>query len=645
MRDLLRRWFRIPASSADIAEEFESHLAHKRRALEAEGLPPDEAERRARLALGNRSAWIEETRGAGGFPAIESVFRDLRYAARLLNKERVFSLIVVVSLALGIGANTAIFSLLNALLFRPLPVPAPEQLARLYFTNLPKGTRSWVNGREVQPTEMGHFNYAFYEALRRKPELTAGVFGHAGLGTMAMEHDGVPSQIVANFVTGTYLPVLGAAPLAGRLLNPEDDQPGQAAIVISERLWERVFQRRPGIVGAQVTVERVPFTIAGVMPRSFHGVQPGIGIEAWIPYAAMERMFPDFAWRSNRSIANLRLFVRTRPGAALEAHSRRVLEESVDPASNAEGREGYLAMRLHAQPIPTGLSSVTENYSGALWTLFGAVAAVLLISASNVTSLMAARAMRRARELAVRRALGASGWRIGRQLLLESLLLGAGGGALGFAVAQGIGDGVRAGLFGGERMFALDVSTDWRVALYISTMLVAVVLIAGLAPSWLAARTSIQTRGVTPAGLRLRSALIVGQTAIAFALLGGAALMAASVQALFQEPTGYDSARTLLLTPDLYNAGVERPAHRRAYENILRAVRASGRFESSGLLTTVPLIGALGMSSVEVPGKMDLPPRERMMIRQTVSDGYFSAMGIGLLAGSDFQPLGGPTAV
>jgi predicted permease len=627
----LRRWFQTP-SDGDLEDELAAHLALKAGRL-------GDA-REARLALGNPAVYREDMRAVWRWRWLDQLSRDVAYSARTLRRELVFTVVVVVSLALGIGANTAVFSLFNGLLLRALPVRAPEQLRRVVLTNLPPNERFWANGREIAVRERDRFSYAQFEAMQERAEFFDGVAGFAGLSTISMDAGGTPRQVTASNVTGSYFPVLGVPPLAGRMLAPADDQPGAAgAAVIGEDLWESMFGRSPDAIGRAITVERAPFTIAGVAPRRFTGVQPGVKIELWLPYSAMDVMYPRFSWRNDRNQLALRLIARLRaePGPA----SPRILEAALPPGLDEKSKAAQLAMRIETRSARSGTSWVADSYGEALTILLVAVFAVLLISATNVTNLVLARAARRAHEVALRVALGASRWDIYRQLLVESALLAGVGAIAGLAIAKWLAAALQAGISGGDQLVVIDGSADWRAGLFLAAVLFVVVLVIGLAPAWTTIRASAGGRGSTQAGSKLRGGLIVLQTAMAFALLGGAGLLLLSLRAMFDETTGYSGRQVLFLTPDLLNAGIDRPQQRAAYERILEETRRLPGVDSAAWLSTVPLRNGMRMVTVEAPGKMDLPVKERMFRVQSVTDGYFETMGMGLLAGVDFAARGG----
>jgi predicted permease len=634
----------------DLEDELAAHLAMKQERLEREGTDPTAAALQARLALGNTAAWKEETRDAWMFAWLEGIWRDLSFAMRMLAKDRAFTVVALVTLTLGIGANTAVFTLLNGLLWRALPVEEPERLVRIGITNLPPGEQAWSNGRMAPATERMQMPFPLYSALNERKEIFDGTFGIGGDGSMVMETGGAAYKVSTSTVTGTFFPVLGVKPRIGRLLTSEDDIPGGPpsgwSVVISDGLWARLFARDPGVVGGRVTIERTPFTIAGVATEHFHGIHPGREEEVWIPLSAMEAMFPQWKWRNDRGSWMLQTVARLRPGISIEQGRQQLaalshpLFEEVKPfeLSGDEAKQ-FLAMKVSLKSARSGYSWVAETFGKSLWVLMAAVGAVLLIAATNLTNLLLARSTARRHEMAVRIAIGASADQIRRQVLTESFVLAAAGTACGIIVARVL----TAGLL--RAMSArIDTPVDWTVVGFLASVLIVVVLVAGWAPAWSASKTPIYTGAKEQAGsrstMRLRGGLIILQIALTLTLLGGAGLLLASLRALLREPTGFGSAHSVFVTPDLFNAGVSREGMPRAYADILEETRRQPGVTAAAWTQYVPLTGSLSAFTIQVQGRADLPENQRMVFSHQVTDGYFAAAGIPLRLGRDFPAFG-----
>ena len=656
---LSRLWKRIGALGrrreldADLDAELAHHLEMKSRHSDGGGDTTATAQR----ALGSRAYWLEQTRAEWTFPRLEAWWADLRYAARRLRHDRVFTLVATLTLVLGTGATTAVFSLLNGLRWRPLPVVRPGEMVRLALTHLPPSERHWLDGRQVPALERNTVSFAMYEALARHDEAFSGFFALGGSGSIHVEHQGVPRQVKFNLVTGSMFSVLGVAPQAGRLFEPADDLPGGSPdgapwpAVISDALWTSMFNRSRSAVGARIIVDQVPFVVAGVCPPSFKGLNPGSEFDLWIPLSASEAMFPLFQWRHKRSVRPLRPFARLRPGVQLEQAARylaavapAVMEEAADPAKSGQERAYDLAIHVEPRPAANGFSMLAVSYLKPLTILMAAVGAVLLIAATNLTSLFLARTASRRHELAIRVSLGAPAARLRRALLLESALIATAGLAGGLILSRVLAVALQ-GLV--SESIRIDTSLDLRMFAFLGLVLLMVTLVAGLGPALQAGRSQPQTAlknaagGPAPGALRVRAGLVVLQTALSLALTAGAGIMLASLRGLVDGDTGLDRHRSVFLWPDLLNAGLGRDRMTRAYENILAQLRAQPDIEAAGWTDTVPLSGNLSSYSVDVEGRSDLPLPQREVFSILASEGYLAGTGIRLRAGVD---LPGPTS-
>ncbi|MBL8227128.1 MAG: ABC transporter permease [Bryobacterales bacterium] len=650
LRNRLRALRHRSTLDSDLEAELAHHVEMKQRALTREGHA--DPERAAHLALGNSTAWRESTRAQWGFVRLETLAMDTAYALRRLRKDRLFSLIALITLTLGIGATTAIFSLLNGLLWRPLPVASPHELVRLRLTNLPPTYRQWTNGREVKATEQRSISYPMYEALRRHQQVFAEMFGSGGGGMFHVEVENVPYRFPVRTVTGSLFPALGITAQAGRLLHDDDDRPGGPGgwhAVISDKLWTRIFERSPRAIGGAIRIDGVPFTIAGIAPAGFQGVNPGVDSDVWIPLSSLEAISPSYQWRDNRGSYVLQPLARLRPGVTIEqaqkhldSITRTVLDDSKELGLRAEDERHFLAMKLNLLPAPSGFSHVALSFGDGLWVLLAAVGLVLLIAATNLTNLFLARSASRAHDFAVRVSLGAPAWRIRREMLLESALLAVGGTAGGVLLAYWLSAALQTAVSGRFQTVVVDTSPDLRMLAFLAATLAAVVLVAGLVPAFSAARVDPQQvlRGSTGASraLPLRRVLIVLQTALSLTLLCGAGLMLASLNRLTRESAGFETANTFFAFPDLFNAGIPRERTARAYESLLSAMRATPGIEAVAWTRSVPLGGGFSMFTVEVPGRKDLDPKQRSVFWHSVSEGYFAAAGLPMLAGSDLPP-------
>jgi putative ABC transport system permease protein len=639
----------------ELDDELAAHLAFKHAALEREGLSTEEASRQAHLAVGNTAVWKEAARAEWTFPRLEDWWRDIVVGFRLLRKDRLFTAVALITLTLGIGANTAVFTIMNALLWRELPVREPDRLVRLRLTNLPPGERHWSSGKAVVPKERIQLSYPLFEVVAAQQQLFEGVLGVSGQGRAVVDVSGEAHRLRMSAVTGSYFGVLGVETIAGRTLRPEDDVPGGPeggwAAVISDGAWSRLFGRDASAIGGAITIERIPFTVVGVAPQRFQGIHPGVDIEVWVPLSAYESLYPKWQWRTDPGMWMLQATARLKPGISLNqaagqltAMSASLLSAAKEPGLSGEDERHFLAMKLDAVPGRSGFSWLVESFGPALWMLLAAVAAVLLIAATNLTNLLLARSTARAHEISVRLALGASVGRIRRQLLIENSILAVAGTLGGVFFARWMASALMSGVAGPANSIQLAAPFDWRVAAFTGGILASVVVIAGWAPAWSAVRSApwsgMSRHGAAQRFAYVRGGLIVTQVAFSLVLLAGAGLMLSSLRALLAEDTGFRAAGTVFVTPDLFNAGISADRMPRTYSRILDEVRRQPGVTAAAWSLHVPLTGGLQSFTIEVPGASAVPPMERMVFSHQVTDGYFTVLGIPLLAGRDFPPHG-----
>ena len=547
--------------------------------------------------------------------------KDIRYGIRTLLKRPGATAIALVTLALGIGVNTAIFSAVDSVLLRPLPFKDPERLVSIWE----QGLRMGINQNEVAPAN-------FFDLRNQTQSFEAiGAFGPQDIN---LTGEGEPERLNGQLVTANVLSTLGVAPAAGRIFLPEEDQPGQhRVVVLSDALWQRRFNRDPGILNRNITLNGESHTVVGIMPGGFFF--PARDVEAWIPWS----MEPEQA--SGRGDHYLRLVARLKPGAPIERANAEL--ESIAGRLAAEYPRtneglGFFARSLH------------QDYVGDLrlpiLIMFAAVGLVLLIACANVANLLLAQATARRKEIAIRIALGARRWTIVRQLLVESLLLAAGGGLLGvFGAVWGVE--ALAKLLPQSLSKLEGVSVDARVLLFTLGMSALTAIVFGGVPALLASRTKpgetlsdvARDAGGGTSGRLVRRVLVVSEVALAVVLLVGAGLLIRSFQLLRQVDNGFTTENRLTMKMVLPMPKYAKPEARRAfYDEMLRRVKEVPGVESAGMITFLPLV-VNGMNftfSVEghtSPGDMKLP----FAVYRTVSPDYFNAMGIPLQRGRFFD--------
>jgi putative ABC transport system permease protein len=602
----------------EFAEELESHLAmHIEDNLRA-GMSPEEARRVALVKLGGVTQVQELHREQRGLPMLETLFHDLRFGARMLFRNPGFTLIAVVTLALGIGANTAIFSAVNAVLLRALPYPEPERLVRFWESNPGRG---WLDFAVSAP------NFADW----RKQQSVCEQLAAYQFNNLNFTGGGEPERVAALRVTANFFSVLGVAPAHGRNFLPEEEQPGRNHVaVLSDGLWGRRFGADPNLIGRQIQLSGESYTVVGVMPPGFQFTQ---GIELWAPLTL------DPAVANRPTGHNLSVIGRLKPGASL---------------AQAQASMGAIARQLEQQYPESnagwgvGMSTfydwiVPEQIRRSMLTLFAAVGFVLLISCANVANLLLARASARRLEMTIRAAMGASRWRVTRQLLTESLLLSTLGGLVGLLLAFWCTDLIKAST-------ALNIprlnETRLDVKALGFTFLIALGagLIFGLAPAWQASRLvlneTLKEGGRSGGGKRqrLRGALVIAEVALALVLLVGAGLMIRSFTRLQNVPLGFAPSHVLTMRLALpttkYGQGAPRVNF---FDQLLQRLRAMPGVIDASAIYNLPLAGGDWAEEVTLEGRDTVPSGTPLPAEvNAVTPRYFQTMGIPLLAGRDF---------
>jgi predicted permease len=624
----------------DLEEEIRFHVDMKAQAAAESGPPASDTERAAHVQFGGITLWRELSREAWGWSALEHLFQDLRYAARMLRRNPGFAAVAVLSLALGIGANTAIFSLIDTVLLRMLPVEKPEQL--VFVDNV--GTRG---GGGAPP-------YPCFEEFRDRNHYFSGLAAFSPYN-MRISIDGRPEEVIAQQASGNYFELLGVRAWAGRTFGPADDSaigrggPDGPVAVISYRYWKQRFGMSPAALGKVVQLQGRPVTIVGVTPPEFFGLQPGMPVDLTVPMmlAPAEMLRDKGAWWLN-------VVGRLKPGAdpaQARAELDGIFQAFMNDRSGSSGKiSGSDEMRhnwfdhIVLTPAARGLEILRNQYSKPLLVLMALVGLVLLIACANVANLLLARTTSRNREFAVRLALGAGRARLMRQVLTESLLLVGIGSLLGLLLASWAGRLLVAFFAAGQHPISVDLRFDAHVLGFTAGASILTGLLFGLAPALRATRTTLapalkqQGRGLV--GLRSRvplaRLLVVSQVALSLVLLIGAGLFVRSLWNLRNLDAGFrpEGVLTLQLKPDqkVYNA-VRLPG---LWDEILdRAERIPG-VRSASLSLMVPLNGMDRGVLVEAPGFTSPSLEDAAVHLNHVTPGYFETMGIPVVLGRAF---------
>ena len=619
----------------DIRRELEFHLAEREDDLVAAGLPREQARREARRRFGHVTGLREATRDADTAPRAESLLADVRYATRSLLGAPAFTAVAVASLALGIGANTAIFSLVNAVMLRALPVRAPEELAVVTMS---------------ADDKLGSFTNPLWEQVRDGQDVFAGALAFGG-ARFNLAASGVERPAEALFVSGSFFPELGVGAAMGRVLGPSDDVRGCApAAVVSHGFWQRELGGDPGVVGRQITLSGKVFDIIGVAQRGFHGMEVGQAASIFVPLCAEQVLEPTGGFLDHRSWWFLTVLGRLRADMSIAQVNARLaqvspawFERTVPPNWSAENTKDYLTRRLYANPSTEALSSVRTTYSGALLALMGIVALVLLVACANVANLMLARAAVRRRELAVRVALGASRARVVQQLFVEGLLLSLAGAAIGVGVAYQ-GSQVLVSMMSNRDPVFLELGVDLRVLLFTVGVAVLTALLFGLAPAWRAVRTDPQAalqghggRGVIEGHSRfgLGKVLVSAQVALSLVLVTGAALLVGSFRALGRVDVGFEPDRVLVVSAGL---GLSRDAALAKQATLLERLRTLPGVRGAASSFTTPLGRSTWNDLVVMEGLAAARPEDREIFLNEVSPQFFATVGMRLIGGRDFGP-------
>ena len=568
------------------------------------------------------------------------MLNDLRYAFRQLLKNPGFTAVAVLTLALGIGANTAIFTVINTLMLRSLPVRKPHELVQV--------TLAGASGRDHT------FTYPGYERLRNGAKSLSGLFaaGNVGEGGMvASGMGGTETEIIRpQPVTGNFFSVLGVQPFVGRLLSEADDRTKNAerVVVISYGFWQRRFGSDPSVIGKSITFFDVPVAIVGVTPPGFFGVQPGENPDLWLPLNLMPLIRPQALGEGHDWLA---LIGRVRRGTGIRqaraelAVTFQQYRAELAAAMSAEERQHLLPERLELQPAATGWTRLRDQFRPPLMILTVVVGLVLLIACANVASLMLARAMARARELSIRTALGAHRLRLIRQLLTESVLLAGLGGLLGLFVAHW---GARLLVsFAGFQPdpVSFDLAPDARVLCFTMGLSLATGLIFGVAPALRGSRSDLTTTmkgtganiSADPSRQFLQQSLVVVQVAMSLILLVGAGLFVRTLQKLKGMDMGF-SRENVVLFQVAFSRRVDRTRRLSAYQELLGRVQESPGVRTASMSFITPLTEEAWGQQVDIEGYTPAPEEVVRCRGMSVACRYFETMGTPILSGRDFGP-------
>jgi predicted permease len=663
--------FRRKREPTDFSAEIEAHIHLETERLREQGLSEDEARIAARRAFGNVTRAKEQFYESRRWLWWDHLRQDIRFGLRVLRKSPGFTVVAILTLALGIGANTAIFSLINAVALRSLPVPDPQQLVlfewaarsepnTIYFASF--GGCPWGRGGTSSLTTACSFSYPMFQQIRGMQDVFSGVLSFVKANAV-VRIEGHPGRLQGMYVSGDFFSTLGARAIAGRTLDGNDDISGaEPVIVLSYRYWRNELGADPAILGKTAAVNLKPFRIVGITGRDFPDFDPGVPVDFWTPLAAEPILNPHPPSRTAPNALWLYVLARLKPGVTnsrvqSELNAMFVPSTTTGPAAIFKTDD---TPRITIYNAAEGLASLRTEYAKSLYVLMIVVGLVLLLACANIAGLTLARSSARQKEMAVRNALGAPQLRIVRQLLTENLMLAAAGGALGILFAELGARSLVAFLSANSYVpIQLDVGIDWHVLGFTLAVCAVAGILFGLAPALRGSRVDVAPilkltgaqSGSTPRqSAHLSVALVLIQVVTSILVLLGAGLLGRSVRNLETEDTGFKANNILVFSVDMTASGlkIDDPRCDKLNQE-LRNRFAALPGVSSASYSELPMLGGGGDSGQFIfPGApassafwADLLP---------IGPGFFETMEIPLLAGrtftaADFEPTAKPKPI
>ncbi len=642
MKQLLN-WFRRGNLEHGLDRELRFHLESRATDLMRQGLTEPQARRQATLEIGGVTNIREEVRDVWLTRWMRDFVYDLRFSIRSFLRAPSFAATVILSLALGIGATTAIYSLVDQILLHSLPVRQPERLVLIdwHGEDVSSGFGSW-----------NLMSYPICRDLEQQTRIFDGVFCRA-LTTLNLSTGSDPKPTTAEIVSGSYFAVLGVPAAIGRVLTENDDRtPGSSPVVVlAYDYWKTQFAGAPDVVGRKVLINQHPMTVVGVAAPNFHGVDVGEVPALWIPASMSADAIPGFSNMLDRRTVWMQVLGRLQDGltlprarAGIQPWFKAMLAEDVkDPAFakiTAERRKQFLESTLRLTPAPQGHSVLRRTLSQPLWVLFAATAVLLALGCLNVAGLFLARGSARARELSTRLALGASRGRIGRQLLADSILLALVGGSLGVALAPVAIQALVAFLPRDTAANALHSDIDSRLMLFALLVSVAAGVLTGLVPAFRAGRdstaSSLRERGGSSGGVGLRKLIVTVQIAFSLILLIGAISFVRTLTDLLAKGPGFQTSRLVSFTLDPRRNGYTSAQSSQLTRRIYDGIRSSPAFEMAALSREAVLRGGSWNSDMTIQADQRITT-DRYVNLNAVSPDFFQTLGIRILAGRNFD--------
>jgi len=651
----LLNWFRRKRLEDGLDRELRYHFDRRVADFVAAGIPAAEARRKAALELGGISQVQEEVRDVWLMTWLRDFVYDLRFSARSHLRSPAFTAAAVLSLALGIGATTAIYSLVDQVVLHALPVREPERLVLTHWQG------DFAGGGFGTYDLM---SYPFCRDLQAQDRFFEGVLCRATT-VVNLSTGGDPSPAVAELVSGTYFSVLGVGPAVGRVFGSEDDgTPGtNPVVVLAHDFWQKRLAGDPGVVGRTILINQHPMTVVGVAAASFRGIDVGEVPALWVPASMSSQAIPGFEDMFDRRTRWMQVLGRLREGVTLaqartglEPWFKSMLQEDTKragfPRLTPERRRAFLAATLDLTPAPQGHSPLRRSLSQPLWVLFAATALLLALACLNVAGLFLARGSARTREISTRLALGASRGRIGRQLLADSVLIAILGGLLGIVLAPVAIRTLIAFLPHDVAANALRSTVDSRLLLFAFAMTIVAGLLSGLAPALQAGRRSLisalrDRSGGAFGGVQLRKVIVTAQIALSLILVIGAVLFVRTLEALLAKGPGFATDRLISFTLQPRQNGYSPADTSRLLRRVYDEVRVSPAVETASMVRFPFLVGGSWSNFMTIQAGERIATDRDVQLNE-VSPGFFAALGIRLVAGRDFdrrdfKPLGDET--
>jgi len=638
--------------SRDMDEELRSFQEASTEEKILHGMSPSEAQRAARIEIGSAESVKHKVRAATWESTAESIVQDIRYSLRMMAKSPGFTAVAILSLALGIGANTAIFTLINNLMLKSLPVTNPQDLVA--FGKEFGGGR--IAGIPGGPMDL--FPYDFYQQLQQQQTFFQGVTAFASFPSMVSirtNTTATATQSISHLVSGNFFSVLGAEPLLGRtLLSTDTESPGRNPVaVVSYRYWQQTLAADPSVIGSAITINGQPFTVVGVMPAKFYGVDlDSDSTDMWLPLTMQAEVMMQPTMLAPNGLQWLHFMGRRKPGTNLKqaqawitAQAQQYLSAHADQPITALDNQDIQKTFVELLPGESGISNLRSLYKQPLHILMGVVILVLLIACANLANFLLAKAASREREFSTRLALGSSRARIVRQILTETLLLSCIGGAFGLLLALW-GTRLLINFVAGSHS-ALSATPDLRVLAFTFGLSILTALFFGIAPALRISRISVapsftsNARTAASSGGRssrlLPNILVTAQVMLSLLLLAVAGLFVRTLHNLQNQDFGFDRTNVLLVNFNPKFAGYKPAQLNGLYDRILSRVEALPGVKSATVSGAPPISRGNWISPISIKGRTPAPGEDTSTLLNRVGPRFFETMGMPMLQGRSIE--------